>query len=42
MPEKSQINLSSGRFLKPKNTQNRVLLFCRVITKIREIDGKSP
>jgi hypothetical protein len=42
MPEKLQVNLSSGRFLKRKNTQNRVFLFCRVITKIRGIDGKSP
>jgi hypothetical protein len=41
-PEKSQINLSLGRFLKHKSTQNRVNLFCRVITKIRRIDGKSP
>jgi hypothetical protein len=39
--QKSQVNLSSGRFLKLKNTQNRVFLFCRVITKIRGIDGKS-
>jgi hypothetical protein len=42
MPEKSQVNLSSGRFLKCKNTQNRVFPFCRAITKIRGIDGKSP
>jgi hypothetical protein len=35
MPEKSQVNLSSGRFLNCQNTQNRVFLFCRVITKIR-------
>jgi hypothetical protein len=42
MPEKSQVNLSLERFLKRKNTQNRVFLFCRVITKIRGIDGKSP
>jgi hypothetical protein len=41
-PEKSQVNLSSGRFLKRQNTQNRVFLLCRVITKIRGIDGKSP
>jgi hypothetical protein len=41
-PKKSQVNLSSGRFLKCQNTQNRVFLFCRVITKIRGIDGKSP
>jgi hypothetical protein len=41
-PEKSQVNLSSGRFLKHQITQNRVFLFCRVITKIRGIDGKSP
>jgi hypothetical protein len=27
-PKKSQVNLSSGRFLKHKNTQNRV--FCYV------------
>jgi hypothetical protein len=42
MPEKSQVNLSPGRSLKRKNMQNRVLLFCRVITKIRGINGKSP
>jgi hypothetical protein len=41
-PKKSQVNLSPGRFLKCKNTQNRVFLFYRVITKIRGIDGKSP
>jgi hypothetical protein len=41
-PEKSQVNLSSERFLKRKNTQNRVFLFCRVITKIKGIGGKSP
>jgi hypothetical protein len=41
-PKKSQVNLSLGRSLKRKNTQNRVFLFCRVITKIRGIDGKSP
>jgi hypothetical protein len=40
--KKSQVNLSLGRFLKRKNTENRVFLFCRVITKIRGIDGKSP
>jgi hypothetical protein len=40
--KKSHLNLSSGRFLKCKNTQNRIFLFCRVITKIRGIDGKSP
>jgi hypothetical protein len=34
-PKKSQVNLSLGKFLKCKNTQNRVFLFCRVITKIR-------
>jgi hypothetical protein len=28
--------------LKLKNTQNRVFLSCRVITKIRGIDEKSP
>jgi hypothetical protein len=33
--------LSLGRFLKRKNTQNRVFMFYRVITKIRGIDGKS-
>jgi hypothetical protein len=38
MLEKSQFNLSLGRFLKRKNTQNRVFLFCRVITNIRGID----
>jgi hypothetical protein len=42
MPEKSQVNSSPGRFLKRKNTQNIVFLFCRVITKIRGIDEKSP
>jgi hypothetical protein len=42
MPKKSQVNLSPGRSVKRKNTQNRVFLFCRVITKIRGIDGKSP
>jgi hypothetical protein len=41
-PQKSWINLSSARLLKLKNMQNRVFLFCRVITKIRGIDGKSP
>jgi hypothetical protein len=41
-PEKFQVNLSPGRFLKHKNTQTRVFLFCMVITKIRGIDGKSP
>jgi hypothetical protein len=39
--QKSQVNLSWGRFLKLKNTQNKVFL-CRVITKIRGINGKSP
>jgi hypothetical protein len=34
MPKKSQVNLSSGRFLKHKNTQIG-FSFCRVITKIR-------
>jgi hypothetical protein len=34
-PKKSHVNLSLGRSLKRKNTQNRVFLFCRVITKIR-------
>jgi hypothetical protein len=28
--------------LKVKNTQNRRFMFCRVITKIKEITGKSP
>jgi hypothetical protein len=42
MPKKSQVNLSLGRFLKCENTQNRVFLFYRVITKIRGIDEKSP
>jgi hypothetical protein len=41
MPEKSQVNLSPGRSLKRKNTQNKVFLFCRVITKIKGIDEKS-
>jgi hypothetical protein len=35
--EKFPINLISFRFLKVKNTQNRVFLFCRVITKIRGV-----
>jgi hypothetical protein len=42
MPKKSQVNLSPGRSLKHKNTQNRIFLFCGVITKIRRIDVKSP
>jgi hypothetical protein len=42
MLQKSQVNLSSGRFLKLKNMQNRVFLVCTVVTKIRGIDGKSP
>jgi hypothetical protein len=42
MLQKSQVNLSPGRSLKLKNMQNRVFLSCRVITKIRGIDGKSP
>jgi hypothetical protein len=42
MLQKSQVNLSPGRSLKLKNTQNRVSLSCRVITKIRRVDGKSP
>jgi hypothetical protein len=33
---------SSERYLKLKNTQNIFFLFCRVITQIRGIDGKSP
>jgi hypothetical protein len=33
--QKSQVNLSLGRSLKLKNTQNRVFLSCRVITNIR-------
>jgi hypothetical protein len=40
-PEKSQVKLSSGRFLKHKQ-ENRVFLFYRVITIIRGINGKSP
>jgi hypothetical protein len=40
--QKFQVNLSSGRFLELKNTQNRVFLSCRVITKTKGIDGKSP
>jgi hypothetical protein len=39
--KKSQVNLSSGRFLKHQNTQNRVFLSCIVVIKIRGIDGKS-
>jgi hypothetical protein len=42
MPRKSQVNLSIGRSLKHKNMQNRVLMFYKVITKLRWIDGKSP
>jgi hypothetical protein len=42
MLQKSQVNLSPERSLKLKNTQNRVFLSYRVITKIREINGKSP
>jgi hypothetical protein len=41
-PEKSQVNLSPEMSLKRKNTQNRVFIFFRVITKISGIDGKSP
>jgi hypothetical protein len=41
-PKKSQVNLSSGRFLKCQNTQNRDFMFYRAITKIKGIDGKSP
>jgi hypothetical protein len=41
MLQKSHINLRLGRSLKLKNTQNRVFLSYRVITKIRGIDGKS-
>jgi hypothetical protein len=40
--EKSQVLLSLRRSLKVKNTQNRVFLFCRVITQIKGIIGKSP
>jgi hypothetical protein len=40
--QKSWVNLSPGSSLKNKNMQNRVFLSCRVITKIRRIDGKSP
>jgi hypothetical protein len=39
MLKKSQVSLNSVRFLKHKNTQNRVFMFCRVIIKIRGIDG---
>jgi hypothetical protein len=42
MSEKFQVNLSSGRSLKRQNTQNTIFLLCRVITKIRGVDGKSP
>jgi hypothetical protein len=41
MSKKSQVNSSPERSLKRKNTQNRVSMSCRVITKIRRIDGKS-
>jgi hypothetical protein len=40
--QKSQVNLSLGKSVKLKNMQNRVFLSCRVITKIRGIDGKFP
>jgi hypothetical protein len=39
--QKSWVNFSPERFLKRKNTQNKVFLSCRVITKIRGTDGKS-
>jgi hypothetical protein len=42
MIQKFWVNLSSGRFLKLINMQNRVFLSYRVITKIRGINGKSP
>jgi hypothetical protein len=46
MAKKSQVNIlpliESGKVPETKNTQNKVFLFCRVITKIRGIDGKSP
>jgi hypothetical protein len=42
MPEKASINMNSGRSLKCQNTQNMYFMFYKVITKIREIDGKSP
>ena len=42
MLEKSPVNLSPYRSLKPKNTQNRVFWPRRVITKIRGLLGKSP
>jgi hypothetical protein len=41
MLEKSQANLSSRRSPKRQNTQNRVFLSRRVITKIIGIDEKS-
>jgi hypothetical protein len=40
--QKSKVNLSSEGFLNLKNTQNRVFMSYRVITKISGIDGKSP
>jgi phage/plasmid primase-like uncharacterized protein len=40
--KKSQINLSSGRFLKGQNMQNNIFLSYRAITKISGVDGKSP
>ena len=40
--EKSPVNLSPYRSLKQKNTQNRVFLSCRVITKIRGILREIP
>jgi hypothetical protein len=40
-PEKALVK-SSGRSLKRQNTKNRYFLFCRVITKIRGVDGKCP
>jgi hypothetical protein len=41
-PEKASVNLSLGKSLKHQNTQNMYFLFCRVITKIRKINKKSP
>jgi hypothetical protein len=41
LPEKFQANLNLRRSLKRKNTQNRVFMFCRVITKIRGTNRKS-
>jgi hypothetical protein len=40
--EKAQVHLTSYRSLEIQNTQYKEFLFCRVITKIKGIIGKSP